>query len=314
MTFLRSIFFPEQHYKPQIEPGAFWIAGNPAHGSRAPVPILIGDIRRYGTLTNANFGKICEVINRNTLPHNYPTGLSRHNHNGTHSARQARMVEILFDLFANGPMKKWAELYSEEEKMHLKLSAYLIRSGRVDESSHTNARPDDYYLRSAAIYGTYAKQLNTPIEIIGLFQRLIYSATKPLEITDLRITLHPKWNLAWTCLSVAHDLDLLRCTPKEEFREEVIGRITSNLAPYLDEEISEKTEKSLIQFSKNLILATGNSMRHDEKGADQKLFHECSSHGSKCWTIVKNVPFPPVEKSEELRDKPGDILKSNVNK
>ena len=59
----------------------------------------------------------------------------RPNHNGTHSARQERYLEALFDIVEKkGSLTAQTELgkLSAQEKLNLKLGAYFLRAGRVD--------------------------------------------------------------------------------------------------------------------------------------------------------------------------------------
>jgi len=72
----------------------------------------------------------------------------------THSARQARYMQLLFSLIQSKGSDGVRDTYqycSYEERLNLILGAYFLRAGRVDESSHKNPPADDYNTRSACI-------------------------------------------------------------------------------------------------------------------------------------------------------------------
>lgn len=264
----------------------FLIDGNPAHGMGSTIPITIGIIRDIQVLNDENFGKICGIINKTTLTPLYPSGLSRSNHNGTHSARQARMMEALIHLFD----KATQERLSQEETMHLKLAAYLLRSGRIDESSHDESNPDDYYTRSALIYEAYAKQLQVSEETMSWIYHLICNSCKPVGIRDENIDLNPKWKLGWDCLAIVHETDLIRCFSKKKIDTEVKIKTEEHLKNYFSN--AKVITEKLFNFSKALCKATGCYRVYDHHPGNKSLFSRCSSNGQECWKRVQKIGLP----------------------
>jgi hypothetical protein len=264
----------------------FLIYGNPAHEVGSAIPIAIGNIRNVEVLTNENFGKICEIINRVTLTPFYPSGFSRSNHNGTHSARQARMMEALMNLFDRATKER----LSQEETVHLKLAAYLLRSGRIDESSHDSLTPDNYYTRSAMIYEAYAKQLQVSEETVSWIYHVISNSCKPIGIRDKNIDTNPKWKFGWDCLAVVHETDLIRCFSKKEIDTKVKIKTEEHLKNYFSN--AKTITEQLFNYSQKLCEATGCYRIYDDHPGNRSLFFLCSSYGKECWKRVQKIGLP----------------------
>lgn len=270
---------------------SIFIQGNPGHGYGPAIPISIGNVQWIGTLDNNNFPSLCQVINEITLTPLYPDGQSRDNHNGTHSSRQARMLEVWFDLMERGRGKDLLASLTEEEKIHLKLAAYLLRSGRIDESSHHDPNPDDYYTRSALIYEAYANQLKASKETIFWVKNLIVNSCKPKGVRDAGIDLDLKSKFAWDALSIVHELDLIRCYSKNRIHTSQKPTVKAMLLSYFDETEAKEILDPLFEFSKGLCKATGCYRIYDHDPGDPRLFMLCSTDGKTCWEAVKNTTF-----------------------
>ncbi|HSX13580.1 MAG TPA: SidE phosphodiesterase domain-containing protein [Chlamydiales bacterium] len=261
----------------------FQIDGNPAHGRGPTIPISIGDIQHIGQLSETNFGEMCKTINEITLTATYPNGFSRANHNGTHSARQARMLEILLEMMGDR-----AYPLSDDEKMHLKLATYLLRSGRIDESSHHLPNPDDYNTRSAMIYEAYANQCIVDKKIVEDFAFLIANSCKPKGIRDEEIDQNPKYLFLWNCLCIVHELDLIRCYSQSKIDGSIKIKVQDHLAD-LGIEASAAMMEKLFDVSKKLCSATGCSRYYDEDPGDDERFSFYSQHGDACWERLQSV-------------------------
>lgn len=260
------------------------IEGNPAHKIGPTIPIQIGKIE---ALSQEYFGKVFGIINQVTLTNTYPNGSSRANHNGTHSARQARMLQIVFEKIENGPGKNQLEGLTLEERNHLVLAAFLLRAGRIDESSHIDPNPDDYYTRSAMIYEAYANQLKASSQVISWVSMVILDSCKPSCIRNPEIDTTPKYKFAWDCLTLVHNLDLIRCFDKTDIDGRITTLMNSLITPYVAS--PQETVNELLKISKQLCSATGCSRTYDWHWGDPTLFAQCSSDGEKCWKRVNEV-------------------------
>lgn len=266
--------------------------GDPAHGMGKKIPIAIGDIRHIGRLTQENFGEVCRVINKVTLTPWYPLGLSRANHDGTHSARQARMLQVVLKTFEKEPDHSCVTSLSQEERILLQLAAYLLRSGRVDESSHIDFNPDDYNARSALIFEEYAKQLDASQDTCRWVKNLVFYSCKPLP--DKSIEQSPKQTLCWRSLSIVHELDLIRCFEKKDIEGRVKSLVKHNLSSYVSS--SNSVVEKLFAFSKDLCAATGCYRVYDSHSGNRDLFAQCSSNGDFCWAKVSAMYSKELER------------------
>ncbi|MBS0655220.1 MAG: hypothetical protein JSR46_05545 [Verrucomicrobia bacterium] len=278
----------------------FTVKGNKRAGRKIEITIPIarcGDL----TLTEANLAEICRRASGTTLNTQYlfddtsihidGKTVHRPNHNGTHSTKQLRHIEALFDLIEKrglGSAKKILGTFTQAEKSNLKLAAYLLRSGRVDESRFVDKPADDYYTRSAIIYEAYAKQLGVSKSLIEWTRSMIIDACKP-ESACKQAFKDKKSTFAYTLLTTAHELDLVRCFDREMMR----GRKKDNqnrLELLVDD--PKRHLKTLYEYAKALCTATGSSRAADGGKMDEPLFAKCSLEGDFCLQQVRNVPLP----------------------
>ncbi len=268
------------------ESNYFFIQGNSAHGFGPAISLPIATLEKTESLTKELFSSLCGLINQTTLTTLYPSGCGRSNHDGTHSARQARILEALFEEIEKGPKKELAESLSEEEKTHLTLAAYLLRSGRIDDSSHMDINPDDYNTRSAMIYEAYAKQFVVSSETVSWVKNLIINSCKSVWARDPEIDGNPKSKFAWDCLTTVHELDLVRCFNKFDIDMRIKLNVQNRMDPYFEEGTVNKVVKKFFEFSKTLCEVTGCARTYDYHPGNASLFLECSQDGRKCWDIV----------------------------
>ena len=279
----------------------FHIAGNtrPGHESvEIHIPIAkVGDLK----LTEGNLEKIFKRANEYTLNKRYAIKnyickvgkaiIYRPNHNGTHSARQMRCLEALFDLIEKDGLpnaKTELKKLTAEEKLNLKLAAYFLRAGRVDESSHKDPPADDYYTRSASIYGAYASQLGVKAEVIEWTKKLIIDSCKPMKLC-VEANKSDKSRFAYQLLTTVHELDLVRCFDKKHIKtnakstEEHLSNLVNNAG---------KRVTQLYDYSKKLCAATGCSRAVDNYKGNRTLFAKCSLNGDVCLQKIRAVAIP----------------------
>lgn len=260
------------------------------------------------TLTEANLSEIFRLANHHTLNKPYPLGdhpmrigglrAYRPNHNGTHSARQVAYIDALFDLIQNqgdADKKSIFNRLSDEEKMSLRLAAYFLRAGRVDESKITDPPPDNYNARSAFIYEQYAKQLGVSPKTIQWTQNLIFNSCKPRGTRGSEIDADPKNKLGYTLLSLVHELDLIRCYSPEKMKapmKKIKEHLGYFIADYRNRVPKNQSMGQLLQYAKDLCQATGCSRAFDGDPGDRNQFMACSINGDYCWQAVKSSPIP----------------------
>jgi len=282
-------------------------ARRPGRWRICPVVIPIARLPEM-SLTEESLPEIFRLINHHTINVPYPlqdmsiniegTVVFRHNHNGTHSARQVRYVQELFDLIQyRGTQNARAQMnsLSEEERLNLQLAAYLLRSGRVDESSHKSSNPDPYPRRSAMIYEEYARQLGVSEPVIEQTAFLIRNACLPKGVRDQALEDDEKAMFGYQVLTMAHELDLLRCFPKEKFDETTRDLINQQLSYFVGGRYRESQElilDQMLSFSMSVIEATGYMRRYDGRPMDRPLFAQCSTDAGICWERVQSVQFP----------------------
>jgi hypothetical protein len=277
------------------------IAGNSRSGHESVeihIPIAkVGDLK----LTEGNLEKIFKRANEHTLNKRYAIKnyickvgkaiIHRPNHNGTHSARQMRCLEALFDLIEKDGLSSAKTEFKKltvEEKLNLKLAAYFLRAGRVDESSHKDPQPDDYYTRSASIYGAYASQLGVKPEVIEWTKKLIIDSCKPMKLC-VEANKSDKSRFAYQLLTIVHELDLVRCFDKKHIKtnakstEKQLTTLVNNAG---------KRVTQLYDYSKKLCAATGCSRAVDNNKGNRKLFAECSLNGDVCLQKIRAEAIP----------------------
>lgn len=283
-----------------------------------PISVSIATIPQNLQLSEDSLGELFKLANLHTLEKPYPISVAlfqgifpneryystRYNHNGTHCARQVRLLEVLFELVTqhgSEKIKKEFMQLSNEEKINLKLAAYFLRSGRIAEGSHTNG--DDFCTRSALIYEAYAKQLKVSPNIIEWIKVLMINSVKPKLVVN---AVQPKWYrvakeideipknlMCHELLAAAHELDLFRCFEKERFEKNCVNNLKTNLGNLLeksDEQISKYLDKLQV-FSIKLLDATGCKIIYrGQKHYHRELFQKCSEEGDHCWEVLKAIP------------------------
>jgi len=284
------------------------ITVNPRPASPIEVTVPIAVIPKGMTLEPGNFAQIFALINQYTVNIPYPHDndsqeiagqiVHRKNHNGTHSSKQARLLEALFALMEKAgpsPMQKLFTALTQEERMHFMLAAYVLRAGRVDESDFSHPHPDDFYTRSALIYEAYARQFSDNEDLIGWVKKLIFNSVKPEGVREADIDSDPKNRLGFELLSTAHELDLIRCLISWEIKDKTqpsLRRRLQSLFPYATNDDRETCLKQLIEFAKGLCAATGCKRAYDFDPGNDALFAKCSTDGAFCWKQVQSVEIP----------------------
>jgi len=274
------------------------ITVNPRPASPIEVTVPIAVIPKDMTLEPENFAQIFALINQYTVNTPYPHRndseviagqiVHRKNHNGTHSAKQARFLEALFSLME----KAGSSSLTQEERMHLFLAAYVLRTGRVDESDFSHRHPDDFYIRSALIYEAYAKQFSNNEDLIGWVKKLIFNSVKPEGVRETDIDRNPKNRLGYELLSTAHELDLIRCFGESKIETETKPSLRERLEALLPNATNDEREaylKQLMEFAKRLCEATGCKRAYDSAPGDDVLFARCSTDGGFCWKQLQSV-------------------------
>ncbi len=260
--------------------------------------------------------QIFEIANTYTLNTPYHTGsgyvldidgvsIFRPNHNGTHSGRQVRLLEGVFDLITKRGSDRGKEVVdslTQNQILNLKLGQYFLRAGRVDERSWSGG--DDYYTRSALIYEAYAKQLGIPPEEIAWMKEQLLHSCKPIDNCPEDFKTDPKKNFVFHLLVLVHELDLIRVCDPEKFARDENGRkgenfkkIEHHLGSILketDSSVVYQRSCELLDFSADLLRATGvEPYKFDTTpSGDGLLFKECSMGGGHCWSVLREKSFP----------------------
>ena len=235
-------------------------------------------------LSTKEWSNVFEKINQYCINQPY-AGASYHrlnkntwrpNHNGTHSARQVRSFEVIYDLVSqsNQGMKLQA---TPEELNSLKLAAYCYRAGRVDE---TGMGRDQNRARSAQIYEEHAKQL-------GLSQNTI-------EWTSAIINRHyseplsdPRQECAYQILDIGHRLDLHRCFNRKKMKGEV-----EHIRKALGQWGLESHTPSLCRFAIHMIRSTGCRIKSPHyEWYNEKQFSHFSQQGGQCWEMLSKIHY-----------------------
>lgn len=284
--------------KPQVPFTSETLLSRPGH--HKPIVVDIANVKHLAPLTYEKFDDLFALLNEHTLNKTYPCQntskkiagkwVHRANHNGTHSARQVRCMEAIVDCInkhGNQSSKELLKQYSPEEMLHLKLAAYLMRAGRVDESEHDEANPDNYNERSAQVYEKYARQLTTNDKLITDTRNIIEYSCVPWSKCP-KIQGNKKAQLGHSLLASIHELDLLRCYPPEKIDDNNIPATKSRLK-HLG--ITSHQVDNLYEFSKKTLDSTGSFRVYDGKEGNSQLFADCSVDGKKCWQQVSAVPF-----------------------
>lgn len=295
-------------YSPKVDvkkPGVFeTLLTNPKFNSpQVQILIDIGDTKGL-KLTENNLSEIFSVINEFTINKPYSHDPSqkldsgnkiifRPGHNGVHSARQARYVEVLFDMVLSQspePVKQIMRSLSEEEKLNLKLGAFLLRAGRAGEFNHLE---DDYIARSTMIYEAYARQLGVNPSTLQWMRKILINNSKPKATADAEVLSDPKASFCLDLLNIAHQIDLVRCFDPVRIQLHVkdINAGLGRLIP--DPNVQTAVQEKLLQFAINACLATGDRVSYKNKpNFNLQKFELYSFDGKQCWKQVKQVAVP----------------------
>ena len=298
---------------------------NPVGGESIPIIVSIANlpkrlVNKKGSLTDEDLFEIFKYANAGTCNSPYPMKISdtnppldfqvdgryvyRPNHNGTHSARQVRYLEALFDLIEKKGNKEVQTALNEltgEEKFNLKLGAYFLRVGRVDESDHRTPFPDNYARRSAQIYEQYAKQLGVRSEVIDWVKMLIENSCK----APSHHVSSTKNKLGYMLLIMVHEIDLVRCYGKKFFNTK-LSLIRNYLNYFVNNNISSRDKDvlrdKLVTLGQDLCRATGEHLAYgrakeehlaySREERDRKRFAWNSWNGADCWKTLQKMPIP----------------------
>ena len=284
-----------------------WIELNKRNGCQDNIFITVGAFNLE--FTEENLEDIFDLINKFTTSSPYPDMpnkfnifwtlpdnriIHRPNHNVTHAARQSRYMELIFDLIETKGSDKSKEILknlSKEEKINIKLAAFLLRSGRVDESSHKDDNPDDYYTRSAMIYDYYATILNVDPQTKKWISNLIIDSCKPRDLCKEAFT-NDKSSLVYQMLSIVHEIDLVRCFGKDYMKEYTKrdGYTHEHLKELLiDDESAFLEIKNLYNFAISACQATGSHISYLRKSYDPNTYYKYSTEGKECWRLIKGI-------------------------
>lgn len=288
-------------------PPSYKIQTNPRPNNPKPIFITIANVSSL-TLTRENLGTIFRLANQYTLNTPYPLGdwpmrhdgntAYRPNHNGTHSARQTAYLDAIFDFVQSKGSDQAQQLYSrlsEDELLNLQLAAYFLRAGRVDESSHLDPPADDYNTRSAFIYEQYAIQLGVNPSTIQWIKKLIINSCKKFGERDWDIDSDPKNKFCFEALSLAHDLDLVRCFEPEKM-EYVTDKMRNRLKSFTSKLLPAATRNQylsqLMQYARDVCDATGCHRIADGTVGNRDQFMACSIDGEYGWKAAHSVKVP----------------------
>ncbi|MFA5250304.1 MAG: SidE phosphodiesterase domain-containing protein [Parachlamydiales bacterium] len=298
-----------------------------AEGDSKTILVKVPKFQEYRiVLTEANLPLIFKAANHYTMNQPYPNDLEsdyqtikpganvfkpgaavlvyRPNHNGTHGARQARMMQGLLDFVkTHGSEEQKTAVcnLTEVEKLALLLAAYLIRSGRY----HDQERSDDhrfYQKRSALIFIEYAKHLGLDeksymwIAECMRFSCVPYSSLRVKSPEFKRILdTNPKANLAWSLLNAAHRFDLIRCCREDEFASKGRDPLKNFFNIFFtDRAQGQKAYEAFLNFSIQLCEVTGSQIALRDRRFQDALFERCSLEGDFCWSQLQHVSFPEV--------------------
>lgn len=306
------------------EAASFPLECNPRFKDGKPIIVQIARIPDDLALCEDDLYEIFALINEHTINQPYPcapddyekyddeTRIWRPNHNGTHSARQVRLLEAVMDLMETNGSKEVRELWhnvSEEEIINLKLAAYLYRAGRVDETNFRHSKPDDYQTRSALIYEAYAKELQVSPEVVAWTKLLLVNSGKPIGArSEVDIDRIPKNLLCHNILWAMHELDIMRCSTDYDKILAHIREIIFSLIENRYETVSFTIQ--LLNFAEKLCHSTGSEIVYElfEDEGNLDLFHDCSVDGAYCWKILKDWALPSWNFKSLHKDA---ILKTN---
>jgi nicotinic acid mononucleotide adenylyltransferase len=159
----------------------------------------------------------------------------RINHNGTHSYRQLRYLEVLLDLIPKIGRPEaidCCKTLTEEESVNLKLAVFFLRAGRLDETDSQQQGSDKKLLRSSQLYEHYAKGMGISDKSIAFARQLIVDNCCPSA--KLTYKADGQWNpqAFWQSIfTLVHEIDLVRCYP--DFETRTAHKLQENLSGWV---------------------------------------------------------------------------------
>ncbi len=289
----------------------YQLVPRPSENGEIPISVCIGKLPTDIAPDERCLPQIFDVMNRFTTQKPYPCDprrtldvgdaiVFRPNHDGTHSARQVRLLETLLDcLDAHGSrsVKKILKGLAPSEKLLLKLGAYSLRIGRVDETDTHTKHPDTngWKARSAQIFQLYAKQLPAaiaPTAQVDWVAYLMSVACNPVEFLPKIITENPKSNFGVQLLACVHELDLYRC-----YNKAGMGKPIEKVKTFLSAKIEDKEKATdfyplLEKYALDLMQATGCSITYRGQGYRLAEFGANSLDAKYCWQTTGGVKKP----------------------
>ena len=263
---------------------------------------------RKSSLGEKNLEKIFKYINEGTIDRPYPCEpdrgfqingrmVYRPSHNGTHSARQAHYLKILFDLIekkGNARAKKILRKLSDEDKVNLLLGAYCLRTGRVDDRSYLF--DPNYGERSTLVYEQYAQQLNFDKEKIHWVKTSINKLQDLPNLQEVGESVYMKYKLSRDLLAMIHYMDLVRCFHEKSFKN-TLTCMGSLLDSFIDEKTSlEKRDfilKELVQIAQFSCRITGEKVAYSPFPVprNERKFSLCSWDAVYVWRELKKNKY-----------------------
>ena len=235
----------------------------------------------------------------------------RPNHNGTHSYRQVRYLEVLLDFISkNGRQeaKTFCEKLTEEQQVNLRLAAFFLRAGRADESSGPETR-DQMKLRSFELYQHYASGMGINPQIIEDTRDLILHSCNPNKMLEYKDKSH--WNpkaFLQTLLTLAHEIDLVRCFPN--FEQRTKPSLVENLSGWvLDAKTdAEIVAASLQKFGIDANTLVGQQVAVNKNPSDLPRFFVHSTYGEYCRYRLSKLEFSINPSSSSSTAKKGSCI------
>ena len=260
--------------------------------------------------------KVFNLANRNSINRSYPDlehdikfdvngktyTCHRPNHNGTHSYRQVRYLEILLDLtakYGRQEAKAFCQSLTEEQMVNFKLATFFLRAGRVDESSNPIIRAGSS-LRSFELYQHYASGMGIDPQIIENTKDLILHSCNPNDKLDYKD--RSQWNpkaFLQTLLTLAHEVDLVRCFPN--FEQRTKPSLVENLSGWV---LDAKTDANIVaaslqKFGIEANTLVGQQVAVEKKDYDLPRFFVHSTYGEYCRYRLNKLQFS-IDSSSSL--------------
>jgi len=256
-----------------------------------------------------NLPKVFNLANRISINRSYPdpkhdikfevNGTTytchRPNHNGTHSYRQVRYLEILLDLtakYGRQEAKAFCQKLTEKDLVNLKLATFFLRAGRLDETDSQLKGSDNKLLRSSQLYERYASGMGISEDQIGFAKQLILDNCCPSAKLDYKAV--GQWNpkaFLQTLLTLAHEIDLVRCFPN--FEQRTKPSLMRNLSGWVLDATTnvEIVAASLQKFGIEANTLVGQQVAVEKKDYDLPRFFVHSTYGEYCRYRLSKLAF-----------------------